>query len=92
MRVLKYYVENKTFLGRENNVNEKKNKIMHWYVKQIKNNKKLFSFISNLQTYYHLILDLQKVDQQIGDRWLIHGTNHRKNNQLQSLELPCRLS
>ena len=24
--------------------------------------------------------------------WLIHGTKHRKDNQLQSLELPCRIS
>ena len=48
--------------------------------------------MSNLQTYYHFQLDFQKVDQHIGGKYLIHGTKHRKNNQLQSLELPCRIS
>ena len=38
--------------------------------------------MSNLQTYYHFKLDFQK----------IHGTKRRKDNQLQSLELPCRIS
>ena len=45
----------------------------------------------NLQTYYFK-LDFQKVDQQTGRKWLIHGTKRRKDNQLQSLELPCRIS
>ena len=44
--------------------------------------------MSNLQTYYHFKLDLQKVDQHTGGKWLIHG----KDNQLHSLELPCRIS
>ena len=48
--------------------------------------------MSNLQTYYHFKLDFQKVDQQTGVKWLIHGTTRRKDNQLQSLELPCRVS
>ena len=48
--------------------------------------------MSNLQTYYHFKLDFQKVDQHTGDKWLIHGTKRRKDNQLQSLELPCRIS
>ena len=46
----------------------------------------------NLQTYYHSKLDFQKVDQHTGGKWLIHGTKRRKENQLQSLELPCRIS
>ena len=54
--------------------------------------KKLDSFKSNLQTYYHFQLDLKKVDQHAGGKWLIHGTKRRKDNQLQSLELPCRIS
>ena len=58
----------------------------------IKNNKKFFSLMSNLQTYYHIKLDFQKIDQHTGDKWLIHGTKRRKDNQLQSLELPCRMS
>ena len=47
--------------------------------------------MSNLQTYYHFKLDFQKVDQHIGGKWLIHGTKRCKDNQLQSLELPCRI-
>ena len=52
---------------------------------------KLFSFKSNLQTYYHFKVDFQKVDQHTGGKWLIHGTKRHKDNQLQSLELPCRI-
>ena len=59
---------------------------------RIKNNKKMFSLMSNLQTYYHFKLDFQKVDQHTGGKWLIHGTKRHKDNQLQSLELPCRIS
>ena len=46
--------------------------------------------MSNLQTYYHFKLDFQKyVVQHTGGKWLTHGTKRRKDNQLQSLELPC---
>ena len=31
---------------------------------------------------------IPKVDQHTGGKWLIHGIKHRKDNQLQSLELP----
>ena len=58
----------------------------------IKTTKKLFSIMSNLQTHYQSELDLQKVDQHTGGKWLIHGTKHHKDNQLESLELPCRIS
>ena len=51
--------------------------------------KKLFSIMSNLQTHYHFKLDFQKVEQHTGGKWLIHGTKRHKDNQLQSLELPC---
>ena len=57
-----------------------------------KQQKKLFSFMSNLHTYCHLKLDFQKVDQHTGGQWLAHGTKRRKDNQMQSLELPCRIS
>ena len=56
------------------------------------NNIKLFSLMWNLQTYYHFILDFPKLDQHTGGKWLIHAAKHRKDNQLQSLELPCRIS
>ena len=46
----------------------------------------------NLQTYHNFKLDFQKVDQYTGGTWLIHGIKRRKDNQLQSLELPCRIS
>ena len=45
--------------------------------------------MSNLQTYYHFKLDIQKCDQHTGGMWLIHGNQRPKDNQLQSLELPC---
>ena len=46
----------------------------------------------NLQTQYHFKLDFQKVDQHTGGKWLIHGTKHRNDNQLQTLEFLCRIS
>ena len=54
--------------------------------------KKLFTFMSNLQTYYHFKLDFQQMEQHTGGNRFIHGTKHHKDNQLQSLELPCRIS
>ena len=53
---------------------------------------KMFSLMSNLQTYYDFKLDFQKVDQHTGGKWLIHSTKRRKNNQFQSLEHPWRIS
>ena len=57
-----------------------------------KKQQKMFSLMSNLQTYYHFKLDFQKVDQHTGGKWLIHSTKQPRDNQLQSLELPCRIS
>ena len=45
-----------------------------------KQQQKLFSFLSNLQTYYHFKLHFQKVDQHTGGKWVIQGTKRRKNN------------
>ena len=47
--------------------------------------------MSNLQTYYHFQLDFPKVDQHTGGKWLINSAKRRKDNQLLSLELPCRI-
>ena len=47
--------------------------------------------MQNLQTYYPVKLGFQKVDQHKSAKWLIHGTKRNKDNQLQSLELPCRI-
>ena len=48
--------------------------------------------MSNLQSYCCLKFDFQKVDQHAGGKWLIHDTKRHKDNQLQSLKLPCRIS
>ena len=48
--------------------------------------------MSNLETYNGFKFNFQKVDQHTGGKWLIHRTKHRKDNQLQSLELPCRIA
>ena len=48
--------------------------------------------MSNLQPNCCLEFDFRKVDQHAGGKWLIHDTKRRKDNQLQSLKLPCRLS
>ena len=37
-------------------------------------------------------IDFQKVDQHAGGKWLIHDTKRRKDNQLQSLKLRCKIS
>ena len=54
--------------------------------------KKLFSIMSHLQTTVTSKYIFKKVDQHTAGEWLIHGTKHRNNNQLQSLKLPCRIS
>ena len=54
--------------------------------------KRVFFIISNLQTHYHFKLYFQNVDQHTRGKWLIHGTKRNKDNHLQSLELPCRIS
>ena len=47
--------------------------------------------MSNLQPNCCLEFDFRKVDQHAGGKWLIHDTKRRKDNQLQSLKLPCRI-
>ena len=48
--------------------------------------------MSNLQPNCCLKFDFQKVGQHAGGKWSIHDTKRRKDNQLQSLKLPCRIS
>ena len=57
-----------------------------------KKNEDILSIMSNLQPNCCLKIDFQKVDQHAGGKWLIHDTNRRKDNQLQSLKLPRRIS
>ena len=47
-----------------------------------------FSVLSNLQTNYCLKLDFQTVYQHTEGERLIHGTKHRKDNQLQVCVTP----
>ena len=54
--------------------------------------KDILSIMSNLQPNCCLKFDFQKVDQHAGGKWLIHDTKRRKDNQLQSLKPPCRIS
>ena len=54
------------------------------------NKKNVFPY--DLQIYYHLTLDFQKVDHHTRGKWLIHDTKRRKDNQLRNLELLCRIS
>ena len=58
----------------------------------IQNNEDILSIMSNLQPNCCLKIDFQKVDQHAGGKWLIHDTKRRKDNQLQSLKLPYRIS
>ena len=51
--------------------------------------------MSNLQPNCFFVFfkfDFQKVDQHAGGKWLIHDTKRHKDNQLQSLKLPCIIS
>ena len=52
----------------------------------------ILSIKPNLQPNCCLKIDFQKVDQHAGGKWLIHDTKRRKDNQLQSLKLICRIS
>ena len=53
--------------------------------------KMMFSITSNVETQYRLKQNLKKMDQHAGCKWLIHGIKHPKDNQLQNLELTCKI-
>ena len=59
---------------------------------QNKKNEDLQSIMSKLQLNCCLKFDFQKVDKHTWGKWLIHDTKRHKDNQLQSLKLPCRIS
>ena len=58
----------------------------------IKTMKKVLTIMSHLYTHYHFKLDFQKMDKHTGGKCLIHGTKDHKDNQLESLALPCLIS
>ena len=66
--------------------------IYNCIMSKCKKNEYILSSMSNPQPNWCLKIDFQKVDQHAGGKWLIHDTKRRKDNQLQSLKLPCRLS
>ena len=59
---------------------------------KIQNIDDILSSMSNLQPNWCLKIDLQKVDQHAGGKWLIHDTKICKDNQFQSLKLPLLFS
>ena len=61
------------------------------YIK-IQKNEDILSIMPNLQPSCCLKIDFQKVDQHAGGKCLIHDTKRHKDNQLQSLKLPSRIS
>ena len=66
---------------------------MYMHEENQNNEKKLFSIMSNLQTNCSLKLCFKKwTNIQEACKWLVHSAKHRKDNQLPSLELPCRVS
>ena len=71
---------------------------MIWYIKTYiiayVKTQKIRYIIHYVKPTAQLLLkfDFQKVDQHAGGKRLIHDTNRRKDNQLQSLKLPCRIS
>ena len=48
--------------------------------------------MSHLQPNCCLKIYFQKVDQHAGGKRLIHNTERRKDNQLKSMKIPCRIS
>ena len=66
--------------------------IYNYICQNTKKNEDILSIMSNVQPNSCLKVDFQKVDQHAGGKWLIHDTKCRKDNQLQSLKLSCRIS
>ena len=47
--------------------------------------------MSHLQTYYHIKVNFQKVDQHTGGKWLIHGTKRHNDYDDNNSESLCSL-
>ena len=69
-----------------------KNDLMYQDIYNCKKNKIYYPLCQTYSPTVFLKFDFQKVDQHAGGKWLIHDTKRRKDNQLQSLKLPCRIS
>ena len=62
------------------------------HMSKCQQNEDLHSIMSQLQSNCCLKVDFQKVDQHTGSKWSIHDTKRRKDNQLKSLKLPCKIA
>ena len=91
--------KSKHYLKRENKVNQIR---YHYILKHydtckyictnmFKTMKKVFHCVK-LTKPLSLKTRFPKMDQHTGGKWLIHGTKHRKDNRLQSLEVTRRIS
>ena len=71
-----------------------KNHMMYWDIHNCICQKKRRFTIHYVKPTAQLLfkVDVQKLDQQTGSRWLIYETKRRKDNQLQSLKLSCRIA
>ena len=58
---------------------------------RIKTIKKCFPFVKRTN-HLPFKTNFQNVDKHTGGEWLIDGPKHDKYHQLQSLQLPCRIS
>ena len=66
-----------------------KHKKIRFIIHYVKSTAQLFFLNSISKRWTNM---LEKMDQHAGGKWLIHNTKRRKDNQLQNLELPCRIS
>ena len=57
-----------------------------------KNIRFIIHYVKSTAQLVFFKFDFQKVDQHAEGKWLIHDTKRCKDNQLQSLKLPCRIS
>ena len=87
------YLKNKDYLrSKDKTKNDMMYQDIYNCICQNTKNEDILSSMSNLQPNWCFRIDFQKVDQHAGGKWLIHDTKRRKDNQLQSLKLPCRIS
>ena len=68
--------------------------IKTYIIAYVKTQKKLRYIIHYVKPTAKLLFKIRfpKGGPTCRGKWLIHDTKHRKDNQLQSLKLPCRIS
>ena len=78
-------------MRRKDKVNENKVISLRYMWNKIEDIEKVFLHYVKLTNPLSFQTRFQKVEQHTRGKWLIHGTV-LKDNQFQSLELPCRMS